>query len=84
MLLPESIYLLASFASPLHIGTTPASMLWMFPLLASIAAIYKATKLRVLFWPKFFKETAILFVTISIFMVATAVILNIFVWYFTG
>jgi hypothetical protein len=29
--------LLVSFTSPIHIGTTPASMLWMFPLLAAIA-----------------------------------------------
>jgi hypothetical protein len=80
----ELFVMLGAFTEPVHIGTTPASLLWMFPLLASIAIIYKATKMRVLFYRKFFKETGILFLTISIFMILTGVALNLLVWIITG
>ena len=80
----ELISILANFAKPVHIGTTPASLLWMFPLLASIAIVYKAIKLRVLFWGKFFREVGILFLTISVFMIITGLALNILVWLMTG
>jgi hypothetical protein len=80
----EFVFILADFAKPVHIGTTPASLLWMFPLLISIAVVYKATKLRVLFWGKFLKEVGILFLTISIFMILTGVALNVLVWLITG
>lgn len=69
--------ILASFTSPVHIGTDPKMMLYMFPLLAVIALVYKATKLRVLFLSKFFKESALLFATLSIVMIALAVVLHI-------
>ena len=39
--------LLASFTTPMHIGTDPASMLWLLPLLASFVVVYKATKVPV-------------------------------------
>ena len=80
----EMLFLLGGFTEPLHIGTTPGSLLWMFPLLGAIAVIYKATKMRVLFWGKFFKEIIILFVTISIFMILTGIALNVLVWFITG
>ena len=80
----EIFSILATFTRPETIGTTPASMLWMFPLLASIAAVYKATKLPVIFWKRFFKETIILFATISVFMVLIAVALHIIVWILTA
>jgi hypothetical protein len=83
-MLSELAFILADFTKPLDIGTTPASLLWMFPLLASIAVVYKATKLRVLFWGKFLKEVGILFLTISIFMILTGVALNVLVWLITG
>ena len=41
--------ILAGFTVPEYVGTTPLSMLWMFPLLASISIVYKATKRRVIF-----------------------------------
>lgn len=72
--------LLAAFTSPVHIGTDPASMLWMFPLLAAIAIIYKATKLRVLFWRRFIREVLILFATLSGFMFAAIIVLNLVTW----
>ncbi len=81
--MPDLMSLLASFTRPIEIGTTPASVLWMFPLLASISIVYKATKMRVLFWNRFLREVAILFLTVSLFMIITAVALNIIVWWFT-
>ena len=83
-MLSEMFPILATFTSPEAIGTTPASMLWMFPLLASIAIIYKTTKMRVIFWKRFFREVIILFLTISVFMVLIGVALHIIVWVLTG
>lgn len=74
----------ALFTSPIHIGTDPASMLWMFPLLAAIAIIYKTTKMRVLFWGRFVREVLILFVTLSGFMVTAIVVLNLVTWLATS
>jgi len=61
--------LAAAFVDPIHIPTDPTSVLWMFPLLLAIAIVYKATKMRVLFGLKFVKEVAVLFGTVSGFMV---------------
>ena len=76
--------ILGSFTNPVDIGTTPGSLLWMFPLLGAIAIVYKAIKLRVLFWGKFVKEVGLLFLTISIFMILTGIALNVLVWLITG
>ncbi|NLH16634.1 MAG: hypothetical protein GX455_08650 [Phycisphaerae bacterium] len=81
--MPELFALLASFTRPIEIGTTPTSILWMFPLLASISIVYKATKMRVLFWDRFLREVVVLLLTVSLFMIITAVALNIIVWWFT-
>ena len=75
---------IAAFTAPMHIGTTPASLLWMFPLLAAVSVIYKATKLRVIFLKKFVKEVVILFATLSLFMIGVAVMLYFIVWFITG
>ena len=79
----ELVALLASFTRPIEIGTTPGSVLWMFPLLAAISIVYKATKIRVLFWDRFLRETVVLVITVSLFMVVTAIALNVIVWWFT-
>jgi len=76
--------LLASFTAPMHIGTDPASMLWMFPLLAAIAIIYKATKMRVLFYGRFFREAFVLFATLCGFMITAIVVLNLVGWLVTS
>ena len=34
---------LGSFTTPMRIGTDPASMLWLLPLVVSIAVVYKAS-----------------------------------------
>jgi len=76
--------LLASFTTPMRIGTDPASMLWLLPLTAAIAIVYKATKVaRIQPWP-FIKETAGLFGSIIVFIVVAAVILYALAWAVTG
>ena len=76
--------LLATFTTPENIGMTPGSVLWTFPLLASVALIYKATKVRVIFLRRFFRDVAILFCTLSVVMILVAVTLHIIVWILTG
>jgi len=76
--------ILASFTAPLNIGTNPAAMLWMFPLLASVAIIYKATRMRVIFPLKFVKEVVILFATMSILMILAGVGLYVLVTILTS
>ena len=71
--------ILAGLMTPIDIPTSPAAMLWMFPLILSIVIVYKATKLRVIFPKKFIREVVILFFTISIFLVLAGVGLNLLV-----
>lgn len=75
---------LGSFTGPIDIGTDAASMLWMFPILAGVALIYKAVKMRVMFMGKYFKEVIILFLSISIFIVMIGVALHVLVYFMTG
>lgn len=76
--------LLGSFTTPMRIGTNPASMLWLVPLVATISIVYKATKVgSVRLWP-FTRETAALFGSIVVFIVAAAVILYGLAWIVTG
>jgi hypothetical protein len=74
----------ATFTTPENIKMDVYSLLWVFPLLASVAIIYKATKLRVIFLRRFFRQAGILFCTLSVVMVLVAVILHIIVWILTG
>jgi len=76
--------IIAGFTSPVHIGTDAKSMLWMLPLLAAIAIIYKATKMRVIFFRKFVREVVILFFTIAVFMAATGLVLHVIVQLFAS
>jgi len=79
-----ALSLLASFTTPMRIGTNPASVLWLVPLVATISIVYKATKVgRVRLWP-FTKETAALFGSIIVFIVVAAVILYGLAWVVTG
>ena len=71
----QNIYILASFLHPQQIGTNPESMFWLFPLAASIAIIYKTTKMPEITAKNFIKETIALFGSIIIFMAATACVL---------
>ncbi|AQT68387.1 hypothetical protein STSP2_01547 [Anaerohalosphaera lusitana] len=75
--------ILGSFTSPMSIKMDPASLLWMFPLLAAIAIVYKATKMRVLFPAKFIKEVVVLFLTLSVFIVLAGAGLHVIVHFIT-
>jgi hypothetical protein len=76
--------ILASFTAPVEIGTDPASLLWMFPLLAALSLIYKATKMRVLFLKRFLFESLLLFLSVSGFMIMAIVVLNLLCWLITS
>ncbi len=75
--MPIAVFLLtATFIAPQTIRTNPALMLWMLPLAASIAVIYKATKLRTITPANFIKEAVILFA--SIVVLVTLIILALY------
>lgn len=75
---------IATFTAPENIGMDAKSLLWVFPLLLSVAIIYKATKMRVIFLRRFFREVLILFCTLSIVMLLITVLLHVGVWIITG
>lgn len=76
-------YIIAAFTVPERIGITPESMLWLLPLVAAIAIVYKATKIQnIKAWP-YIKEVTILFGTIVIFMTAAALVLFAILWLVT-
>ena len=77
-------FILAAFTAPIEIGTDKLSMLWMFPLLAAIALVYKATKMRVLFTKKYLMQSALLFLSVSGFMIMAIVVLNLLSWLVTS
>jgi len=80
----EHAVCLAGLTSPIEIGTNPASLLWMFPLLLAIAVIYKTTRMRVLILRRFVIECAVLFLTLSVFMAASILVLNLLQSLVTG
>ena len=67
-------YLLAGFMTPVYIGTTAKALLWALPLIAVIAIVYKATKLDEIKLVPFLRETFLLFGSILVFMVITAIV----------
>jgi len=71
-------FVLAGFTSPVHIGTTPYSFLLAMPLIAVVAIVYKATKMEKIELISFVRESFLLFGSIVIFMVLTAVGIFIF------
>ena len=73
-------FILASFTIPEKIGTTPQSMLWLLPLVLAIAIVYKATKLPEIKAINFIKESVVLFGSIVVFMLVTAIILYGIAW----
>ena len=77
-------FITAAFTTPVTLGTDPKSMILMFPLLASIAIIYKATKTRIIFPWKFTKDVLGLFVTICVVMTLAAIALQVITWLLTG
>ncbi len=73
-------FIIASFTIPEQISTTPLSMLWLLPLVAAIAIVYKATKLPEIKVANFIKEAVVLFGSIIVFMFVTALILYAIAW----
>lgn len=73
----------ASFTAPEKIGANPQSMLWLLPLVAAIAVVYKATKLPEIKAGNFLKEAAILFGSIVVFMIITGLTLCVLAWLIT-
>lgn len=78
-----SAMLLANFTTPGRIGVNPQSMLWLLPLVAAIAVVYKATKVPRITAGNFIKETVVLFGSIVVFMIVTAVVLCAAAWLIT-
>ncbi|MHC4462137.1 MAG: hypothetical protein ACYS6W_09940 [Planctomycetota bacterium] len=82
-MLVEAIFVIASFTAPEEIGANPQSMLWLLPLAAAIAVVYKATKLPTITARNFIKEVAILFGSIVVFIIITALALYTLAWLIT-
>lgn len=76
-------FILASFTVPERISVDPKSMLWLLPLVAAIAVVYKATKMPTIKPAHFLKESVILFGSIVVFMAVTALVLCMFAWIIT-
>lgn len=66
-------YCLAGFMSPVYIGTTPQAFLLALPLIAIISIVYKATKMENLKFVPFVWQVFLLFCSILVFMVLTAI-----------
>lgn len=75
--------IMASFTAPENIGTTAQSMLWLLPLAAAIAVVYKATKVQTITADKFTKEALVLLGSIIVFIIVTALALHALAWLIT-
>ena len=73
----DSVHFLSAaiFLNPLEMTNNGFIFLWAFPLVACIAAVYKATKLDCVTSLRFVRESLILTVTILGFMFLIAVAL---------
>ncbi len=76
----DAILVMATFTVPERIQTNPQSILWLLPLAAAIAVVYKATKLQTITVGVFLKEAAVLFGSIIVFIVITALVLYALAW----
>ncbi len=74
------ILMIATFTAPEQIRPNPQAMLWLLPLTAAIAVVYKATKLPTITVGVFLKEAAILFGSIVVFIIITALALYALTW----
>ena len=79
----QAAAIVATFTTPEHIGTNPISTLWLLPLTAAIAVVYKATKLPTIKAGEFLKEVAVLFGSVVIFIIITALVLFGIAWLIT-
>ncbi len=74
------IFVIATFTAPEQIHANPQSMLWLLPLTAAIAVVYKATKLPTITASVFLKEVMLLFGSIVAFIIITVLALYALVW----
>jgi len=74
---------MATFTIPEKISANPQSLLWLLPLVAAIAIVYKATKVPEIKFAHFIKEAMILFGSIVVFMFITALALCALAWLIT-
>ncbi len=74
---------MATFTTPEKISSNPQSLLWLLPLVAAIAIVYKATKVPRIKFVHFLKEAMILFGSIVVFMFITALALCALAWLIT-
>lgn len=80
MLLENIFAIIASFTAPENIRIDPQSMLWLLPIAAAIAVIYKATKLPTITAGNFIKETLGLSGSIVVFITLAALSLCVLAW----
>ena len=74
---------MATFTIPEKISANPQSLLWLLPLVAAIAIVYKATKVPEIKFAHFLKEAMILFGSIVVFMFIAALALCALAWLIT-
>jgi len=82
-MLTAFIPILAGFTAPEQIGINPHSTLWLLPLAAAVAIIYKATKTPTIKMRDFLKEVVILFCSIVVVLVLLALALYALAWLIT-
>jgi hypothetical protein len=75
--------ILATFSTPERIGINSQSMLWLLPLVAVIAVVYKVTKIPHIRAGHFLKEAVILFGSIVVVMIIAALTLFALAWLVT-
>lgn len=78
-----SAFVIATFTTPENVGVNPQSMLWLLPLAGAIAVVYKATKVPKIKTVSFLKESLLLFGSIVVFMLVTALVLFALTWLIT-
>ncbi len=83
-MLALAAHIMAQFGVPEEIGTNPRSLLLLLPLIAAIAVVYKATKVPKVSVGNFIIESALLFGSILVFMVITALVLAAIAWFIIG
>ena len=79
-MLLDAVFVIATFTTPERIATNPQSVLWLLPLVAAIAVVYKAMKLSTIKTGLFLRESVILFASIVVFIVVTALGLHALAW----
>jgi len=83
MFLETSIYL-ATFTVPEQIGLNPHSTFWLLPIAVSISVVYKVLKVPEIKLGVFLKEVVTLFISIMVFIAATALVLFFLALFVTG